>query len=326
MKITRIFLLLLIVGFAKPAHGTVLRGVVSEVVDGQTISVTVGANRKMTVSLAGVDAPEMGQELGDVARNHLMSLVLNKTVEIELSAIGMSSSMAKVYCNGVDVGLQIIRDGAAWYDPNGNRDLTELEQRLYGEAQAAARNEQRGLWQNGTPMPPWEWRRAEQARAVSTRPPTSKVAGRRGLSSDDLMSVKMPTPSAENKSNAISKNSGTTARLEPKPPSSPLNSPGEDFDFSSYLNKGRVSIAFFYADWCPACRALSPVLTNINRDVPDMQVLFLNIGDWGTPITNRYDITYVPYLRIYDKNGSLIAEGREANSWLQQEFRRRTQP
>jgi hypothetical protein len=65
-------------------------------------------------------------------------------------------------------------------------------------------------------------------------------------------------------------------------------------------------------------------MAKINRDAPDIQVLFLNIGDWNTPITNRYNITSVPYLRIYDKNGSLIAEGREARNWLLREFRPRS--
>jgi endonuclease YncB( thermonuclease family)/thiol-disulfide isomerase/thioredoxin len=323
MKLTRLLPLLCIFCFAAPAEGSSLRAVVSQVLDGQTIFVSVGPNRSLTVVLAGVDAPELKQGFGDVAQKHLESLILNKGVEVEFTQIGTSSLVGKVYCNGVDVGLQIVRDGVAWYDESTNQYLSEVERRVYGEAQQLARSELRGLWRDGTPMPPWEWRRAQQARTVSTMPSTSKVARRRALSSDDLTSVKLPAASAENKSNGISKNLGTTDRLAPKPPSNPLNTPGEDFDFSSYLNNGRVSIAYFYADWCPACRGLSPVLANINREVPDMQVLFLNIGDWNTPITNRYDITYVPYLRIYDKNGSLIAEGRKANNWLQQEFGRR---
>lgn len=103
----------------------------------------------------------------------------------------------------------------------------------------------------------------------------------------------------------------------PKPPSSALNNPGEDFDFSSYLKQGRVSIAYFYADWCPACREISPVLAKINRDDPNTQVLFLNIGEWNTPIADRYRVNSVPFLRIYDKNGFFIAEGDDAIAWLQ---------
>jgi endonuclease YncB( thermonuclease family)/thiol-disulfide isomerase/thioredoxin len=323
MKLTRLLPLLCLVCFATPAPGASLRAVVSQVLDGQTILVSTGPNRTLTVVLVGVDAPELKQEFGDIAQKHLESLILNKGVEVDIAQIRTSALVGRVYCNGIDMGLQIVRDGVAWYDESTNQNLSEVERRLYGEAEKLARSELRGLWRDGTPMPPWEWRRSK-TRDVNTQTVTAAetgVANPRRLSSEDLVLAR-PVRSVENGSN--SKPSGPTTNLGPKPPSGPLNSPGEDFDFSSYLNNSRVSIAYFYADWCPACRGLSPVLAKINRDVPDMQVLFLNIGEWNTPITNRYGITSVPYLRIYDKNGSLIAEGREARNWLLREFRPRS--
>jgi len=323
MKLTRLLPLLCIFCFATPAAGSSLRAVVSRVLDGQTIVVSVGPNRSLTVVMVGVDAPELKQEFGDVAQKHLESLILNKGVEVEFTQIRPSSIVGKVYCNGVDMGLQIVRDGVAWYDESTNQSLSEVERRLFVEAERLARSELRGLWRDGTPMPPWEWRRSK-TRDVNTQTVTdakTRVANPRRLNSEDLVLAR-PVGSVESGSN--SKSSGPTARLGPKPPSSPLNSPGEDFDFSSYLNNSRISIVYFYADWCPSCRGLSPVLAKINHDVPDMQVLFLNIGEWNTPITNRYGITSVPYLRIYDKNGSLIAEGREARNWLLREFRPRS--
>jgi endonuclease YncB( thermonuclease family)/thiol-disulfide isomerase/thioredoxin len=319
MKLTRLLLLICIFCCAKSAQAAVLRGVVSEVLDGQTIIVNAN-NRKLTLVLAGVDAPELKQEFGDVAQQHLASLILNKGVEVEIAELRMTSALAKVYCDRIDVALQMVRDGVAWYDPSTDRDLTELERRLYTEAQSAARNELRGIWHDGTPMPPWDWRRAKETRSTLSGA-NVKAASKRGLTSEDLITAGRSGTAVETGSNTNSK--GPSSKSSAKPPSSSLNSPGQDLDFSSYLNNGRVSIAYFYADWCPACRGLTPVMANINNQVPDMQVLFLNIGEWNTPITQRYGITYVPYLRIYDKNGSLIAEGREANSWLQEEFRRR---
>ena len=86
----------------------------------------------------------------------------------------------------------------------------------------------------------------------------------------------------------------------------------------SYFTPERISIVYFYADWCPACRGLSPVMDAINAQIPDMQVLFMNIGDWNTPVTQKYGITSVPHLKIYDKSGNLLAEGRSARDWLLQ--------
>jgi endonuclease YncB( thermonuclease family) len=319
MKITRTLLIFFVFCCAAPAQGMVLRALVSEVHDGKTLTVTIGTNRKLTVVLAGVDVPEIKQEYSEAARQHLASLVLNKDVEVEFTEMRVTNVVGKVYCKRIDVGLQVIRDGVAWYDPANDHDLTELECRLYGEAQQLARNEQRGLWHDGTPMPPWEWRRAQAAKNAAASAP-APVKRTRALSSEDVASAKLSAAPAKNISSAKSKPSATSTRLAPKPPAGALNKPGDDLDFNSYLNNGRVSIVYFYADWCPTCRGLTPVMAAIHSRVPDMQVLFMNIGAWNTPITYRYNITYVPYLRIYDKNGYLIAEGHEANRWLQQAF------
>jgi thiol-disulfide isomerase/thioredoxin len=113
------------------------------------------------------------------------------------------------------------------------------------------------------------------------------------------------------------------ARSTPKPTAKPLNVPGHDFNFQSYFTPERVSIVYFYADWCPACRSLNPAMDAINAGIPDIQVLFMNIGDWNTPVTRLYNVSSVPYLMIYDKDGSLVAEGRNAKTWLQQAIAQR---
>jgi thiol-disulfide isomerase/thioredoxin len=99
--------------------------------------------------------------------------------------------------------------------------------------------------------------------------------------------------------------------------------PGQDFNFASYFTRERISIVYFYADWCPACRSLNPVMDAINAQVPDMQVMFMNIGEWDTPVTRLYGVTSVPHLKIYDKDGSLVAEGPSAKTWLQQAMAKR---
>jgi hypothetical protein len=48
-------------------------------------------------------------------------------------------------------------------------------------------------------------------------------------------------------------------------------------------------------------------------------VLFMDIGTWNTPVTQRYGVAFVPYLKIFDKSGSLVAEGKAAQAWLQQQ-------
>jgi len=241
-------------------------------------------------------------------------------VEVEFDQIQSDHVIGRVFYNQMDVGLQVIRDGVAWYDKTSAHSLTEVERGIYSGSEEAARNEMRGIWKDGSPMPPWEWRRAEAAKSKPPATLTIKRNGGRGLQSEDIL-VSGRAANGPASGAAYGRDGRTTARLA-KPSAKPLNRPGENVDFSSYLKQGRISIVYFYADWCPACRQMTPLMDGINAHVPDMQVLFMNIGDWNTPVTQRYGITSIPHLKIYDNSGSLVAEGRDARTWLQQNMNR----
>jgi endonuclease YncB( thermonuclease family)/thiol-disulfide isomerase/thioredoxin len=305
MKISRTLFFLLLFCFAASANALVLRGRVSAVPDGRTV-VVISNGQKLTVLLQGVAAPELKQEFGDVSRQYLASLILDKAVEIDLGELKAAQVMGKVIYDQLDIGLQVIRDGAAWYDRN-DHSLTETERIVYAASEQAARGERRGLWQDGSPMPPWEWRRAEAAKFAPTV--ATKRARKRGLQSEDLLFTgRRPNATAG------AKGGGPL----PKPTQKPFNTPGQDMDFSAYLAQGRVSVVYFYADWCPACREMTPVMEQINAGASDTQVVFMNIADWNTPVARQHGVTFVPYLKIYDKSGNLVAEGKNARAWLQQ--------
>jgi endonuclease YncB( thermonuclease family)/thiol-disulfide isomerase/thioredoxin len=310
MKIKRILIPLFLLLCVAPANAMVLRGTVAEVRDGQSIVIN-NAGRTLTVFLEGVDAPEMKQEFGEIARQHLARLILEKGVEVDFDQLKGDHVVGKVYCNQIDIGLQVIRDGAAWYDKSSALSLSETERGVYVAAEQAARDERRGIWEVGSPMPPWEWRRAEAAKAFG--PVKVRKNDGRGLRSEDLLFS--PRAGVGGSANVGGRGVAGTRTLG-KPTARPLNTPGQDVDFSDYLRQGRVSIVYFYADWCPACRQLSPMMDQLNARSPDKQVLFMNIGNWNTPVTQRYGITSVPHLKIYDKSGNLVAEGMAARAWL----------
>src|SRR4029079_212593 len=91
-----------------------LFGKVSECNSGDVITI-FNLNRPVRVRLVGVDAPELDQTFGDVARKHLADLVYDKSVLVEYSGIdGDHSVNGRVSFEGIDIGVQMIRDGAAW--------------------------------------------------------------------------------------------------------------------------------------------------------------------------------------------------------------------
>lgn len=161
------------------ADASSLFGKVIDVNSGDVITV-FNLNRPVRVRLLGVDAPEMNQPFGDVAKKHLADLVFDKSVLVEYSGIGPDSSLSgRVLLGSSDVGAQMIRDGAAWVDPGNRHRLTATDREVYQQSEQAARSERRGLWQDENPIAPWEFVKAvapkrTQAASLNVVGPVSK--------------------------------------------------------------------------------------------------------------------------------------------------------
>jgi hypothetical protein len=88
-------------------------------------------------------------------------------VTVEYTHLAEGFLEAKVFLNGIDIGSQMLRDGVAWYDRSSNYELSETDRDLYAQCEQAARNEKRGLWQDPSPVAPWEFRRIQAAKVDS---------------------------------------------------------------------------------------------------------------------------------------------------------------
>jgi endonuclease YncB( thermonuclease family) len=164
------------------ADAASLFGRVIDVNSGDVITIS-NLNRPVRVKLLGVDAPELDQAFGDVARKHLSDLIFDKGVLVEYAGIASDSSLTgRVLLNNVDIGAQMIRDGAAWFEPNGGSRLSESDRDVYQQSEQAARSEKRGLWQAENPTAPWEFVKAEALRKnpVARINGASPAAKRRG--------------------------------------------------------------------------------------------------------------------------------------------------
>jgi len=171
----RILLLLALpLAICSPGSAASLQGKVAEVVDGGNITV-VSVKHPIKVRLIAVAAPEKNQSYADVARQHLSNLILNKYVVVRYSALRDGYLVGQVLSGDMDVGAQMIRDGVAWYDKSDEQLLSETERRIYAESQEAARNERRGLWQDESPVSPWDFRRAQLATVNTSTVNTSTV-------------------------------------------------------------------------------------------------------------------------------------------------------
>src|SRR5690349_12404377 len=165
------FLLLTLLCFNVEA--ATLFGRVIEVNDGDVITV-FNLNRPVRIKLLAVDAPENDQAFGDVAKKHLSELVYDKSVLVEYWGIAPDGSLiGRVTLNNNDVGAQMIRDGAAWFDARNQDHLGAADREVYQQSEQAARNEKRGLWQAENPVAPWEFVKAKALR----RDPAASLNG-----------------------------------------------------------------------------------------------------------------------------------------------------
>ena len=168
-----------------------LQGQVTAIVDGDSFTL-VSQKLPVKIRLLAVAVPEGNQAYSAVARQHLSDLILNKYVVVRYSAL-QEFLVGQVLIGDMDIGAQMIRDGVAWYDKSEERMLSETERQVYAMSMDAARNEHRGLWQDATPVAPWDYRKAQEPVvklpevAAATQPAITYKRKASGLSSEDLM-------------------------------------------------------------------------------------------------------------------------------------------
>ncbi|MEZ5664694.1 MAG: thermonuclease family protein [Burkholderiaceae bacterium] len=139
-----------------------ITGRVVEVIDGDTVTVLVQGRKQLKVRLAGIDAPERKQAFGQRAKQRLSALVFRKTVTV----VGHKQDryrrlIAKLLVDGHDTNLEMIALGYAWHFKRYERDQSPEDRVAYSQAEARARAERSGLWEEPDPLPPWEFRHAQ---------------------------------------------------------------------------------------------------------------------------------------------------------------------
>lgn len=135
--------------------GDGLSGKVNSVIDGNTLEIIFDNDEVLTIQLAGIDCPELGQEYGEHAKVHLEKLALQKNAEITI--VGKDrwgNQLATVVIKGVDIRYELLKEGLAWTAERN--PLPELE-----SVKEIARQNTKGLWKQENPTPPWVYRRQQ---------------------------------------------------------------------------------------------------------------------------------------------------------------------
>lgn len=136
------------------------RGRCVAVVDGDTIKALAAGNELLRVRLSWVDAPEKSQAFGQRSKQHLSELVFGREVELHTHGLDRyGRTLAVVMLDGVDINLEQVRSGMAWCYTRYLSEAPADIQASYQQAETEAWEQQRGLWSERDPIPPWEWRK-----------------------------------------------------------------------------------------------------------------------------------------------------------------------
>ena len=107
------------------------------------------------------------------------------------------------------------------------------------------------------------------------------------------------------------------------------NNPGQTLEINTLLVKGKTTVIDFYSPFCPPCVRLAPIMAKLAKKRPDLAIIKVNINrpgvngiDWRSPLAQQYQIRQVPFFMIFNPQGQLVAQGRDAfetvGRWLKE--------
>ena len=158
-------LTVLLLASAALGREAIVRGRCVAVVDGDTIKALAAGNELLRVRLSWIDAPEKSQAFGQRSKQHLSELVFGREVELHTHGLDRyGRTLAVVMLDGVDINLEQVRSGMAWCYTRYLSEAPADIQASYQQAETEAWEQQRGLWSERDPIPPWEWRKEMRTR------------------------------------------------------------------------------------------------------------------------------------------------------------------
>ena len=70
-------------------------------------------------------------------------------------------------------------------------------------------------------------------------------------------------------------------------------------NLKSLVNKGKIVLIDFYADWCGPCQTLTPIISQVAKEYTGkINVLKINI-DKNQPLANKLSIRSIPTMVLY---------------------------
>ena len=154
------------------ASAETLIGTVVGVADGDTITVLDANREQHKIRLGGIYAPEKAQPFGQRSKENLSRLVFDKDVRVEwekrdkykriVGTVWVQPVSCPTCPKTLEAGLAQLTVGLAWWYRKYAKEQSPEAAGRYEFAEQEARAKRAGLWADGQPIPPWDWRKGER--------------------------------------------------------------------------------------------------------------------------------------------------------------------
>jgi endonuclease YncB( thermonuclease family) len=145
---------------ASAAQAELLTGKIVSITDGDTLTLLDASNQQHKIRIAGIDSPEKAQDFGQKAKSNLGALAFDQPATAECRKRDRyQREICVVKVAGLDVGLEQVRAGMAWWYRQYISDQSPNERADYEQAEFNAKIHRLGLWNSRNPTPPWDWRK-----------------------------------------------------------------------------------------------------------------------------------------------------------------------
>ncbi len=160
-RVLIVFLGLATLFFGEESFAVELSGKVTDVTEGDTLTLETSPGEFFKVRLKEVDAPEASQTFGRQARQWVEELVLGKNVAVKYETVDRyGRTIGEVILpDGRSLNRELVRLGFAWHyrvHYPVDASLRELEYQAW--------KQKAGLWVDPSALPPWEFRRGNGSR------------------------------------------------------------------------------------------------------------------------------------------------------------------
>ena len=153
------------------ASAETISGKVVGVSDGDTVTVLDANREQFKIRVSGIDAPEKAQPFGQRSKESMSALVFGKDVDVRWNKrdryqrIVGKVMMADPNCRmtqcpkTLDAGHTQVTVGLAWWYRKYAKEQSPEDAQRYEVAEQEAKSRRVGLWADGQPTPPWDWRK-----------------------------------------------------------------------------------------------------------------------------------------------------------------------